>query len=156
MLKILQESGPNERKRSRAALTHPGQKSTLQKGKNKIKQRRENPRTVQSTEQQREIATEYQGKWKLSFFEDIYFLSQILKEYIESICSLESQLHFDCTSSFLMRARNVNKTKLLVTFPASPVPPLVPSPSARLPTPSHSKTEKNDDDCNSGDEYEKR
>lgn len=96
------ESGPNERKRSRAALTHPGQKSTLQKGKNKIKQRRENPRTVQSTEQQREIATEYQ-----------------------------------------------------VTFPASPVPPLVPSPSARLPTPSHSKTEKNDDDCNSGDEYEK-
>ena len=72
----LQESGPNERKRSRSALTHPGQKSTLQKGKNKIKQRRENPRTVQSTEQQREIATEYQGKLKLPALE-AYFQRNI-------------------------------------------------------------------------------
>ena len=70
--------------------------------------------------------------------------------------SLDSQLRFEYISSIEIRARNVIKTKLLVTFPASPVPPLVPSPSARLPTPSHSKTEKNDDDCNSGDEYEKR
>ena len=31
----------------------------------------------------------------------------------------------------------------------------MPSTSARLPTPSHSSAEANEDDCNSGDEYEK-